>query len=776
MPAVLIRMPEQAAALAAGTPAAAADVRVEDLRLYGQDLAAEVAGAVTDGRLDPTIEGAPSLTVTLHDPGRRLLRANRFANQKLDVRFDRAWWRLVGVDKQGDALELTFVDRIVAWMQQYSNPRKAYRDQVTRAEFAVSLIDEVSEGEIRVVCPALHKVQPIAGAAGGGGPAAGGTLGPGALKWTLQGKASVFDDHETASGIPADTHAGIATKHYDKIGGWWVVVAPNGRAHAEQQIDNGPNAAIDRVVDLSRKAASEDFGYPGGESAFPTDRGTWKLYYCGKGEAAKRSAQSLAAGQAAGRGPSSRQARQAQAAGDAVRAPGLADGARVTVKGEPADAEQRRNITTILTVGSSQEFNAPRPVLIAAIMTATQESVIRNTRGGDRDSAGVFQQRPSQGWGTYAQVTDVAHAAGKFFGPAVKAYRADPRISLNDLCQHVQKSGTPNAYGQWESEATRTVDAFTGGAAQSFTGTGAHAQSRTRRYAFQRGQNGKRENTWDCLGRLMDEVGWRRFAVRNTLYLISEEDLFASRPRLTVSEALPWVDSIDGSILMGRKRPAKRDDARNPSVGELTVICRADRWIAPPGSTVEVEEMGPFDGRWLVAGTPRGLFSRDASIALRKPIAALPEPAPETEQIISRGAPAGTDQAGSGAGHLVEWLKTQVGYTEGPGNQNKYGPSTAWCGYFVQYALGKIAGLPISSDMGWVPHIRDMIAAKAAPFAGEVSAGAMQPGDVITWSGHTGFYIGGGQAISGNYSDGVRQHGSTAPGAIVKAGRPAWKS
>ena len=47
----------------------------------------------------------------------------------------------MGVDKQGDALELTFVDRIVAWMQQYSNPRKAYRDQVTRAEFAVSLID-----------------------------------------------------------------------------------------------------------------------------------------------------------------------------------------------------------------------------------------------------------------------------------------------------------------------------------------------------------------------------------------------------------------------------------------------------------------------------------------------------------------------------------------------------------------------------------------------------------------------------------------------------------
>ena len=229
-------------------------------------------------------------------------------------------------------------------------------------------------------------------------------------------------------------------------------------------------------------------------------------------------------------------------------------------------------------------------------MTATQESVIRNTRGGDRDSAGVFQQRPSQGWGTYAQVTGVAHAAGKFFGPAVKAYRADPRISLNDLCQHVQKSGTPNAYGRWESEATRTVDAFTGGAAQSFTGTGAHAQSRTRRYAFQRGQNGKRENTWDCLGRLMDEVGWRRFAVRNTLYLISEEDLFASRPRLTVSGRCRGSTRSAGASSWAA---SAREARRRPQSERRRADCHlpggpVDR---AAGSTVEVEEMGPFDGR-----------------------------------------------------------------------------------------------------------------------------------------------------------------------------------
>lgn len=760
-----------------------ADVNVSSLSLYGEEITARVAGAVLDGRVQRTIEGSPTIEVTLHDPAREFLRANRFANQKFDVKVNGVWWRLAAVEKTGDDLALTFEDRVVSWLRGYSDPRKSYRDQMTRFEFIVSLVDEVTEGKIPVYCPELHKIQPVAGGSSSGGTGGGqGTLGAGALRWTLRGKASTYGSTPyyydpgdppsatPASGIP-NTVPGIATYNRSRLRGWWVVRAPNGRSAAVQQTDLGPSPSTGRVLDVNT-SATKLFGYPYGNS-FPTGQGEWLLYYVGQGDAAKRTAQALAAGQANGSGgTSTRQARQAQGAADAVRAPGFASGARITVKGATADAAQRRNIEAILSEGRRQ--GAPRRVLIASIMTATQESSIRVLTNAQSDgaSSGIFQQTP--GWGTASERMDPTASARMFFHEALRVNRANPNLKLTELCQKVQKSAFPNAYAQWESEATRTVDAWTGSGAAD-TSSAATTETRTARYAFERGQGGKRETTWDAAGRLCDEVGARRFVVANTLFLISEEDLYASRPRLTVSEALPWVDSVDFSIVMGR-RAAGKNDPRNPSVGEVTVVGRSDRWLAPPGSTVELEEAGPADGRWLVVTTERGLFSRDATITLKKPIRELPEPAPETTTVTTPGASRTPGTASGDAGKVVEWLKSQVGYHEGPGNQNKYGPSDAWCGYFVQYALEKIAGLPISSSMGYVPHIREMIDAKAAPFAGAVSADAMEPGDVITWSGHTGFYIGGGRAISGNYSNGVREHGSTAPGAIVRAGRPRWSS
>ena len=54
--------------------------------------------------------------------------------------------------------------------------------------------------------------------------------------------------------------------------------------------------------------------------------------------------------------------------------------------------------------------------LLIALMTAAQESTLRNLEYGDRDSLGLFQQRPSMGWGTPAQVRDPAYAAAAFYG------------------------------------------------------------------------------------------------------------------------------------------------------------------------------------------------------------------------------------------------------------------------------------------------------------------------------------------------------------------------
>lgn len=652
MPAKAITSPKDlAAAQNAEDLARRAGWAADGLRLYGQTMDARIGEAITAAEAEMTIEGASTITLAAHDPSRSLLKANRFANQKFDVRIDDEWFRLVGVSKQGDQLSLTFEDRAVAWMRQYSTPRKAYRDQVTRAEFILSLVDEVSEGTILVYCPELHKIQPVGAAAAGGGQAADLSR----VKWDFVTKAGTYggpgdsqDNDQPASGGTNRTPGialngrAVAYRQPDQIE-WCLVLAPNGRAFAWPVTDRGPSASViagGRALDVNYTAAREA-GYRT-DGAFPTDQGKWKVKICGRGDAGRRDAQALA-GKAARR-PSAT-AREA----DAARLPGLADPPRnVTVKGKPASGEQIRNIQTILRVGLSGEFNAPRPVLIAAIMAATQESTMKNLPGGHLDSAGLFQQRPSQGWGTYAQVTNPEVAAAKFFGPAVKDWKANPGQPLNDLVQGVQKSGTPGKFAQWEPEATRTVDAFLADDAITADMTTATAGSATERYAFQRGQNGQREDTWACAGRLAEEVGWRRWMAGGTLFLVSEEDIFASRPRMRVSEQTEGVDWIDFDIVMGR-RPS-RDRARNASVQEMTVTCRLDAWRAPPGSVVVVEDMGPADGRWLVTQVRWDLFGlAPAVVTLKKPIRELPEPAAETTRLIETQAaaePASGDAAG----------------------------------------------------------------------------------------------------------------------------------
>jgi len=121
----------------------------------------EVRGRVTDGQLDRTIEGAPTLQITLEDDQRTLLRSGVFDRQ-IDLLFDDVWWRSVQVSKQADQLTVTFEDRAVALLRKITTPKKASRSQMTRAEFALSMVREVTEfGGIPFICPELHTVQPV---------------------------------------------------------------------------------------------------------------------------------------------------------------------------------------------------------------------------------------------------------------------------------------------------------------------------------------------------------------------------------------------------------------------------------------------------------------------------------------------------------------------------------------------------------------------------------------------------------------------------------------
>jgi hypothetical protein len=134
----------------------------------------------------------------------------------------------------------------------------------------------------------------------------------------------------------------------------------------------------------------------------------------------------------------------------------------VTAAGDgagPVTVEQADNAATIAGVGLS--MGMPDHAVTVALATALQESGLRNLPAGDRDSAGLFQQRPSQGWGTYAQVTDPVHAATAFYDK-LRSEPDWPTLSVTQAAQLVQRSATPAAYARWEPVARSLARAFTG--------------------------------------------------------------------------------------------------------------------------------------------------------------------------------------------------------------------------------------------------------------------------------------------------------------------------
>lgn len=113
-------------------------------------------------------------------------------------------------------------------------------------------------------------------------------------------------------------------------------------------------------------------------------------------------------------------------------------------------AEQKANARIIIEEG--RKLGASDRDIQIALMTAMQESSLKNLSGGDRDSAGLFQQRPSQGWGTFAQVTDPRYAAQKFYKTLFGVKNRDS-MSLTQAAQTVQRSAYPDAYAKWEGLA-----------------------------------------------------------------------------------------------------------------------------------------------------------------------------------------------------------------------------------------------------------------------------------------------------------------------------------
>lgn len=121
--------------------------------------------------------------------------------------------------------------------------------------------------------------------------------------------------------------------------------------------------------------------------------------------------------------------------------------------------EQAANAATISLVAVGRGLPAKASTI--ALATAIQESKLRNLTYGDRDSLGLFQQRPSQGWGSPEEVTDPVYASHAFFDALVAVPDwADQEVTV--IAQEVQRSAYPEAYADHEDEARLMASALVG--------------------------------------------------------------------------------------------------------------------------------------------------------------------------------------------------------------------------------------------------------------------------------------------------------------------------
>ncbi|MHA7306359.1 hypothetical protein ACX80E_14110 [Arthrobacter sp. TMN-49] len=142
-------------------------------------------------------------------------------------------------------------------------------------------------------------------------------------------------------------------------------------------------------------------------------------------------------------------------------APGLSLGCTATVgeTSHPLALDQSQNAALISAVALQRGM--PARAASIALATALQESKLRNIDYGDLDSVGLFQQRPSQDWGTVEQIMDPLYSANAFYDVLAKVpgYLDMP---INDAAQIVQRSGYPEAYAQHESLSRAFASALTG--------------------------------------------------------------------------------------------------------------------------------------------------------------------------------------------------------------------------------------------------------------------------------------------------------------------------
>jgi hypothetical protein len=138
-----------------------------------------------------------------------------------------------------------------------------------------------------------------------------------------------------------------------------------------------------------------------------------------------------------------------------------------TVQGRSVELDRKQAENAALIAAISVRREMPARAATIALATAYQESELYNIDYGDRDSLGLFQQRPSQGWGTRRQILDREHSINAFYD-ALARVDGYQTMEITVAAQEVRRSGFPEAYADHEPAARVLASALTGESWRAF--------------------------------------------------------------------------------------------------------------------------------------------------------------------------------------------------------------------------------------------------------------------------------------------------------------------
>jgi hypothetical protein len=137
------------------------------------------------------------------------------------------------------------------------------------------------------------------------------------------------------------------------------------------------------------------------------------------------------------------------------------EGCTATVNGHSITLDPEQSENAALIAAYAVRRGLPPRAASIALATSMQESKLRNIEHGDRDSLGLFQQRPSQGWGTEEQILNPSYAINAFYDALVEVDGYES-MNITEAAQAVQRSAYPEAYAEHEADARALASALTG--------------------------------------------------------------------------------------------------------------------------------------------------------------------------------------------------------------------------------------------------------------------------------------------------------------------------